>query len=145
MKNIFRSIPLNQCIKKYATNPRCDFSAFWEKSCFRPKYTERNLCARKRYLHNNENNRKQINMDSNTEHELAKTKLGEIKAFLEALPVKLADSATKLTELQAKVDTNDADKAALQVVIDRLVAQGDELESLVNATDDAKDAVEAAP
>lgn len=84
-------------------------------------------------------------MDSNTEHELAKTKLGEIKAFLEALPVKLADSATKLTELQAKVDTNDADKAALQVVIDRLVAQGDELESLVNATDDAKDAVEAAP
>jgi hypothetical protein len=84
-------------------------------------------------------------MDSSEEHQIAVTKLGEIKAFLEALPAKFADMAAKLKELQDKVDTNDADKAALQVVIDRLVAEGDELESLINVTDDAKDAAEATP
>ncbi len=83
-------------------------------------------------------------MDSQEETDLAKAKLIEIRDYLTALPAKFADLVAKLVELQNAVDTNDVVKAELQTHIDKLVADQDELETLIGSAKDAKDAADVA-
>lgn len=84
--------------------------------------------------------------DDTLEHVTALEQAVKVKTYLDTLPGKFASLKQQLADALANSDTglSDEQKAEYQAVIDRLVAEGDELEAALGVVSTAVDTAEAA-